>query len=105
MGPLCLFCASVDHSDHYGTIFCVDDFGMEDEGPRPAQYRPQQDLIPITTLFEGDVVGLDEEPTSMGSFHDKTLWMGFSSLEGIIRAQPFNGNRLFSLLLQFLDYL
>ena len=86
MGPLRLFCASVDHSDHYGTIFCVDDLGMEDEGPRPAQHRPQQDLIPITTLFEGDVVGLDEEPTSMGVSMTKlsgwvlALWKASSML-------------------------
>ena len=83
-GTLCLFfSSSVEHSDYYLPIFSVGDVGMKDKGPCPFQHRPQKHLIgqeETTLLLEGDVVGLDEEVSSIRSFHpSKLLQVSFLS--------------------------
>ena len=55
-------------SFHPTPIFRVGDGGEKDKGPCPWQHLPKQHLIEaITLLLEGDGVGSDEEPVSMGS--------------------------------------
>ena len=60
---------SVDHSNCHTPPIIVDDVGMQDKGPCPCQHHPQQHLIEVITLLEGDVVGLDEEAGNVGSLH------------------------------------